>query len=413
MKKRKRLWTVICVIFLLCGILSGCRWLWNYEIEPTEEIIIPVETEATEPAEKGPSALMEGYVNTDVLNIRSGPGSNYDLLGQYKKDDFVRIYEIDGQWGKTEIGWIHLGYVNITQEYPEQTDSTIPGSDQEETADEASGNINSALLGKWYSYSEPAPGGMYFIFVHEFKSNGIFEEPCYCYTEEDIKEWNNVDENNFMQSYSHPYEVHGNQILYRFEDDSDYIAMTFSVSGNVLKLNDDTFYRGNLIDALNEIKKSLNGEQDPTEGEQEWPALDPNAPIIGSWYRYKTTGEYCVYTMDFLNNGSCGDGAWVFQNNDPNNKAEQVSGAWYEYTVSGGKVLYKGFFGNYSEESYSVSGDCLILGGVTYYRGTYQEGLEKLRAELLENNQPTEPPTEVPTEVPIEIPTEVSIEEPT
>ena len=404
----KKIWVVICAVCLLSGVMSGCRWSRNQETEPEEEITRPVETEATEPIETEPPALMAGYISTGSLNIRSGPGSDYDLLGQYKRDDFVCIYEIDGQWGKTEIGWIYLGYVDITQEYPEQSGNATPGGNQEENTDKPSGNIHSALLGKWYRYSEPADGGRYFIYVYEFKSNGEFENPCYSYTSEEIKNWLNVDENYFMQTYTFFYEVQGSQILYRMDDGPGYTppqeTMSFSISGNVLKLNNDTYYRGNLIDALRNIQTKLNGEQEPTEGNREWPALDPNSPIIGSWYRYKTTGEYCVYTVDFYSGGYCGDGAWVFQDNDPNNKAEQVGGAEYEYTVSGGNVLYKGYGNHYSEESYSITGDRLILGGVTYYRGTYQEGIDRLRAELL-NSQPTEPPTETPTEAPTEEPT--------
>ena len=47
-----------------------------------------------------------------VLNIRKGPGSNYEKVGQVKNGEAYTITKINGKWGylKSGAGWIHLDY---------------------------------------------------------------------------------------------------------------------------------------------------------------------------------------------------------------------------------------------------------------------------------------------------------------
>jgi uncharacterized protein YgiM (DUF1202 family) len=49
-------------------------------------------------------------VNTWALNIRSGAGVNYSWVGSYLKGAKVSVFDISGDWGKTEKGWINLTY---------------------------------------------------------------------------------------------------------------------------------------------------------------------------------------------------------------------------------------------------------------------------------------------------------------
>ena len=49
-------------------------------------------------------------INTLALNVRSGPGTQYPKIGQYWTGNKVSISMVDGDWGLTEKGWIHLGY---------------------------------------------------------------------------------------------------------------------------------------------------------------------------------------------------------------------------------------------------------------------------------------------------------------
>ena len=59
----------------------------------------------------------KGVVTGDGLNIRSGPGTNYDGVGSYNRGTRVNILERiqigDSWWGCTDKGWISLGYVYI------------------------------------------------------------------------------------------------------------------------------------------------------------------------------------------------------------------------------------------------------------------------------------------------------------
>lgn len=60
-------------------------------------------------------AGVQRTVTNAYVNIRSGAGTSYEKLGQYKKGDVVTIYEeteVDGRpWGRTDDGWICTEYV--------------------------------------------------------------------------------------------------------------------------------------------------------------------------------------------------------------------------------------------------------------------------------------------------------------
>lgn len=59
-----------------------------------------------------------GTVNTDGLRIRSGPGTDYDVVGSYNAGEAVTIlYQLtvgDTTWGCTNKGWISLSFVNLS-----------------------------------------------------------------------------------------------------------------------------------------------------------------------------------------------------------------------------------------------------------------------------------------------------------
>lgn len=58
-----------------------------------------------------------GYV-TSGLNIRSGPGTNYDVVGSLEEDDWVDVLftlKVNGEtWYNIEDGWISAAYVRIS-----------------------------------------------------------------------------------------------------------------------------------------------------------------------------------------------------------------------------------------------------------------------------------------------------------
>ena len=66
-----------------------------------------------------------GTVTASELNIRKGPGTNYDAVGKYYKNDKVTITETKDGWGKTSKGWISMKYVS-TSSTTDKTDSSDP-----------------------------------------------------------------------------------------------------------------------------------------------------------------------------------------------------------------------------------------------------------------------------------------------
>lgn len=84
------------------------------EPEPTETQPKPTETEPepTEPAFK-PTGNVTGHgvVLATTLNVRSGPGTNYDVLTTLPQYSRVTFYAKDGNWIQVEQGWVSRDYV--------------------------------------------------------------------------------------------------------------------------------------------------------------------------------------------------------------------------------------------------------------------------------------------------------------
>jgi len=55
----------------------------------------------------------EGTVTASELNIREKADISSKSVGSYKKGDKVKITEVNGEWGKTDKGWINLKYVKM------------------------------------------------------------------------------------------------------------------------------------------------------------------------------------------------------------------------------------------------------------------------------------------------------------
>ena len=60
------------------------------------------------------AAKITGFITASELNIRENAGTNYNSVGQYKRGDKVSITETKNGWGKTDKGWISLDYVYET-----------------------------------------------------------------------------------------------------------------------------------------------------------------------------------------------------------------------------------------------------------------------------------------------------------
>ena len=91
--------------------------------EPAEEI--PAETEPAVP----PVTVNMGTVTTGKLNIRKDAGSKYDVSGSYVQGDRIEILETktvdDTLWGRTERGWIGMGYVRMDDDAPKTEEEDV------------------------------------------------------------------------------------------------------------------------------------------------------------------------------------------------------------------------------------------------------------------------------------------------
>lgn len=84
--------------------------------------------------------FVTGFVTASALNIRKGPGLNYDVIGKVYKNEFIRVFAKVGDWYviQTEddiIGAVSKDYVRPI--YP-QTDNT------NDTSESTNQNISSA-----------------------------------------------------------------------------------------------------------------------------------------------------------------------------------------------------------------------------------------------------------------------------
>lgn len=53
-----------------------------------------------------------GTINTDDVNIRTGPDTTFQIIGTHKKGDTVEILARVEVWGYTEKGWVYITYID-------------------------------------------------------------------------------------------------------------------------------------------------------------------------------------------------------------------------------------------------------------------------------------------------------------
>lgn len=54
---------------------------------------------------------------SSVLNVRSGPGTEYRVKKTYKNGTVFDTYEIKGDWARTPSGWVNLKYTTLIYKY--------------------------------------------------------------------------------------------------------------------------------------------------------------------------------------------------------------------------------------------------------------------------------------------------------
>lgn len=85
----------------------------------------PTQAPATEPA----SDKVMATVNAVKLNIRKEPGTQYEYVGSYAKNEQIEILEIKGDWGRTDKGWVYLDYVKMNTEAEKPSQPETPNTE--------------------------------------------------------------------------------------------------------------------------------------------------------------------------------------------------------------------------------------------------------------------------------------------
>ena len=90
------------------------------------------------------------------MNCRKKATTNSDIVKAYTKGTSLKIYEIDGNWGRTNDGWVCLDYTD----YKKSTDtSSNPSSSYKTGRYEVTANVLNVRTGPgtnydWKKYSQ-------------------------------------------------------------------------------------------------------------------------------------------------------------------------------------------------------------------------------------------------------------------
>lgn len=86
------------------------------------------------------------------LNVRSGPGTNYDKIGTLQNGELVTVYETSGNWSRIgENRWVCSDYLSTTA-YISQAVQKVNSAGQTKKIKACTLYSNSNLSGKRYTY---------------------------------------------------------------------------------------------------------------------------------------------------------------------------------------------------------------------------------------------------------------------
>ncbi|WP_163582273.1 N-acetylmuramoyl-L-alanine amidase [Gracilibacillus saliphilus] len=91
----------------------------------------------------------DAQIEGENLNVRSGPGTDYDVITKVNPPEQYPILEESGEWAKIDLGdqqgWIHQDYFLITEESESQNDNENmmeeESSDNEEQDEKSSDSV--------------------------------------------------------------------------------------------------------------------------------------------------------------------------------------------------------------------------------------------------------------------------------
>ncbi|ENH97087.1 putative N-acetylmuramoyl-L-alanine amidase [Gracilibacillus halophilus YIM-C55.5] len=103
----------------------------------------------------------EAEIEGTHLNVRSGPGSNYEMIDQVNPPESYNVLDQQGNWVQIDInsteGWVHQDYVTISEDHEDtqQGSTTTPSSD----ADQSSNHQRSESISDKLIVIDPGHGG--------------------------------------------------------------------------------------------------------------------------------------------------------------------------------------------------------------------------------------------------------------
>ncbi len=124
---KKKLLALVCAaacVFSLAGCQEVMEYVDNYVPPTAPETFETVPNGPTDPAQttpaptEPPQEVIVGVVTgAGVLNVRSGPGVEYEKVGSLEDGTKVAIYERqpvgESTWGRIKAGWISMNYIAI------------------------------------------------------------------------------------------------------------------------------------------------------------------------------------------------------------------------------------------------------------------------------------------------------------
>ena len=68
------------------------------------------------PQGKEPGGMPGVIYHTDTVNVRSEPRGGAEKVSQLNRNDVVVIYEIQKGWGRMDLGWVSMDYVQLQKD---------------------------------------------------------------------------------------------------------------------------------------------------------------------------------------------------------------------------------------------------------------------------------------------------------
>ncbi|WP_018931480.1 N-acetylmuramoyl-L-alanine amidase [Gracilibacillus lacisalsi] len=100
----------------------------------------------------------EAQIEGENLNVRSGPGTDYDVITKVNPPDQYPVLEESGEWAKIDLGdhqgWIHQDYFSITEESESQNDNENMMDEESSDNEEQDGTSSNSVTNSAETYEQ-------------------------------------------------------------------------------------------------------------------------------------------------------------------------------------------------------------------------------------------------------------------